>query len=173
MYRAGGLVSWPSQVYSLTFTDCPKVIAGKRLSALSSSLFSSLTMSSYAAKKPAKVMTEPLARKIVALPSLVCASKSTRICNFLASAIWDATVRFQIKSYKANSSRESSGANSPGVLNVSPAGRIASCASCAFLVLPVYARGESATWSAPYKALAALRAASIACCERLTLSVRI
>jgi len=54
-----------------------------------------------------------------------------------ASAICEASVRCQISSYRRNSSDESWFATWPGVRNVSPAGRIASCASCAFLTLRV------------------------------------
>ncbi|CFE41281.1 Uncharacterised protein [Mycobacterium tuberculosis] len=36
-----------------------------------------------------------------------------------------------------------------GVANVSPAGRIASCASWAFFTLRVYWRGAGATYSSP------------------------
>ena len=72
-------------------------MAGNLRSVSSASALSS-TISSYAAKNPAKVTTEPLARNIASLPVLVFTSKSTRICCFLASDIWEATVRFQIKS---------------------------------------------------------------------------
>jgi hypothetical protein len=54
-----------------------------------------------------------------------------------ASVICDATVRRQISSYSRNSSPLSSLATSPGARNESPAGRMASCASCAFFTLPV------------------------------------
>ncbi len=50
-----------------------------------------------------------------------------------ASFIWLATVRFQISSYSRNWSPDRR--VSPGVRNVSPDGRIASCASWAFLTL--------------------------------------
>ena len=52
-----------------------------------------------------------------------------------ASFICDAIVRIQISSYSASSSRFSSPCTSFGVRNASPAGRIASCASCAFFTL--------------------------------------
>ena len=52
-----------------------------------------------------------------------------------ASFICEAIVRIQISSYSASSSRFSSPASCFGVRNASPAGRIASCASCAFLTL--------------------------------------
>ena len=52
-----------------------------------------------------------------------------------ASAIWEATVRFQTSSYSRNSSPRSSPATWAGVRKESPAGRIASWASCAFLAL--------------------------------------
>ena len=57
------------------------------LSAASSSPDLSSTISSYAAKNPGKVRTEPFALKIAAPPVFVSTSKSTRICIFLASDI--------------------------------------------------------------------------------------
>ena len=51
-----------------------------------------------------------------------------------ASFIWEATVRFQISSYSRNWSPVRP--VSAGVRKRSPEGRIASCASCAFLTLP-------------------------------------
>ena len=53
----------------------------------------------------------------------------------VASAIWLATVRCQISSYSRNSSPLSWPAIWPGVRKVSPAGRMASWASWAFLTL--------------------------------------
>ena len=53
-----------------------------------------------------------------------------------ASSICDATVRFQMRSYSDSSSLRSSPFTWSGVRNVSPAGRMASWASCAFLILP-------------------------------------
>ena len=53
----------------------------------------------------------------------------------LASAIWEATVRFQMRSYSLNSVPRSTLCSSVGVRKTSPEGRIASCASCAFLDL--------------------------------------
>ena len=97
VYLAGGFVSWPSQLYSLTSIFSPTLIAGNLRSPSSLSTFSS-TISSYAARKPAKLITDPFARNIASAPVLVLTSKSTLICCFLASAIWDAIVRFQIKS---------------------------------------------------------------------------
>ena len=52
-----------------------------------------------------------------------------------ASAIWLATVRFQIRSYSFQSLPRSVPSSSLGVRNTSPAGRTASCASCAFFDL--------------------------------------
>ncbi len=57
----------------------------------------------------------------------------------VASFIWEATVRFQISSYSLNWSPVRP--VSAGVRKRSPEGRIASCASCAFLTLPAYVRG--------------------------------
>ncbi len=53
----------------------------------------------------------------------------------VASGIWLAIVRFQINSYSAASSLPTSRDTWAGVFHVSPAGRIASCASCAFFTL--------------------------------------
>ena len=54
-----------------------------------------------------------------------------------ASAICEATVRFQIRSYSLNSLPRRMLESSDGVRNTSPDGRIASCASWAFFDLPV------------------------------------
>ena len=54
----------------------------------------------------------------------------------VASFICEATVRCQISSYRRRSSEESrSPATWRGVRKLSPAGRMASCASCAFFTL--------------------------------------
>ena len=53
----------------------------------------------------------------------------------LASAIWQATVRFQMRSYSLNSSASSWPASWPGVAKFSPAGRMASWASWEFFTL--------------------------------------
>ena len=56
----------------------------------------------------------------------------------VASFIWEATVRFQISSYRRSSSPDSPArAACGGVRKRSPAGRIASCASWAFFTLLV------------------------------------
>src|ERR1019366_2866655 len=90
-----------------------------------------------------------------------------------ASAIWDATVRFQMRSYNFQSLPRSVDCNSLGVRNVSPEGRIASCASWALLFLPEYRRGDAGTVSAPYRWAAWVRAALMACWESVGESVRI
>ena len=74
-------------------------------------------------------MIVPLAENSTSRPSPEVAPKRIVAVVPRASAIWLAIVRFQIKSYKANSSPTSSPATSAGVRNTSPAGRIASCAS--------------------------------------------
>ena len=84
---------------------------------------------------PRKVITVPLAENSASRPSLLVAPMRIVAVVPFASAIWLATVRFQIKSYSANSSPTNSPATSAGVRKTSPAGRIASCASCAFLTL--------------------------------------
>ena len=56
----------------------------------------------------------------------------------LASAIWEATVRFQIRSYSLKSLPRSTLCELGRACGTSsPDGRIASCASCAFLLLLV------------------------------------
>ena len=91
--------------------------------------------SSYAARKPRNVITVPDAPNSAFSPDDdVPAMRSETVCPF-ASFICDAIVRIQISSYSAFSSRFNSRATSFGMRNVSPAGRIASCASCAFFTL--------------------------------------
>ena len=82
-------------------------------------------------------------------PSAIFASTVTEAVCPLASAICEATVRFQMRSYSRSSGPRSDFSSSAGVRNVSPAGRMASCASCAFLLLEAYTRGFSGTVSAP------------------------
>ena len=53
----------------------------------------------------------------------------------VASVIWEATVRFQISSYRRSSSPEMARPACSGVRKDSPAGRMASWASWAFLTL--------------------------------------
>ncbi len=81
-------------------------------------------------------MTRPDAENSASVPSAVVAPRRTDAVTPRASAIWLATVRCQTSSYRRSSSPESSRASSPGVRKTSPEGRIASCASCAFLTLP-------------------------------------
>ena len=68
---------------------------------------------------------------------------------------------------------DSSFAISPGVRKRSPAGRIASCASWAFLTLLAYRRGCAGTNRSPYSSRTCRRAASMADSDRFTESVRI
>ncbi len=65
------------------------------------------------------------------------AENSSVVVLILASAICEATVRFQIMSYSTQSSPTSSPVSCPGVRNTSPAGRIASWASWALALLPL------------------------------------
>ena len=60
----------------------------------------------------------------------------------------------------------------PGVRKESPAGRMASCASCAFLTFRSYLRGWADTWSSPYRSRACRRAASMAVSDKVVESVR-
>ncbi len=108
-----------------------------------------------------------------ALPaSDTCAERVTVSVEPLASAIWLATVRFQINSYNANSPCVSFPLRELGRWNTSPAGRIASCASWAPFDLPVYTRGFSGSVCAPYSSAACDRAACTACFESEGESVR-
>ena len=95
------------------------------------------------------------------------------VVSSFASLIWLATVRFQIRSYMRCSSRPSCPVTSFGVRKVSPDGRIASCASCAFFDFDAYTRGLAGTALSPYSATAWARAACTACALRLVESVRI
>ena len=76
-------------------------------------------------------------------PSFVVAPSRTDTDSPRASVICEAIVRCQISSYSRNSCVFSWLRTSSGVRKVSPAGRIASCASCAFLTFFVYWRGAS------------------------------
>ena len=82
-------------------------------------------------------MTVPDAVNSAVPCSAVAAEIVTEAVDPRASAICDATVRFQMRSYSLNSLPRSTLLSSDGVRNVSPDGRIASWASCAFLDLPV------------------------------------
>ncbi len=89
-----------------------------------------------------------------------------------ASAIWLATVRFQIRSYSRNSSGFNSPRSASGSAKGWPAGRIASCASWAFLTLVWYSRASLGRNSPPYCDSTSSRAASTATLARLVESVR-
>ena len=83
--------------------------------------------------KPGNVMVRPVVENsafspVDDVPAMRTVSDWPR-----ASVICEATVRCQISSYSRSSSPPSSRASSPGVRHESPAGRIASCASWAFL----------------------------------------
>src|SRR5665647_800210 len=107
--------------------------------------------------KPRKVITVPLAENSASTPEAgACADSPvgpaamvTDAVEPVASAIWEATVRFQIRSYSLKSLPRRVEASEAGVRKVSPDGRIASCASCAFLLFPLYRRGLSGTVSGP------------------------
>jgi len=76
----------------------------------------------------------PVARN-AAGPLAACgSSKSTDTVFSVAWIIWQATVRFQISSYSLRCSSLRKAATSRGV-RIAEVGRIASCASCAFLLL--------------------------------------
>ena len=79
------------------------------------------------------MITVPAVPNSASRPSAAVAPSRTETVSPRASAICEATVRFQTSSYSAYSSRSSSPRTSSSVRKRSPAGRIASCASCAFL----------------------------------------
>ena len=81
-------------------------------------------------------------------------------------------MRCQISSYSRNSSPLIDRATWPGVRKLSPAGRMASCASWAFFTLRVYCRGAAGTYSGPYSSRACARAASCAVALSVVESVR-
>ena len=80
-------------------------------------------------------MTLPVAPNSArSLPVEVPATR-TETDSPVASFICEATVRCQISSYRRRSSEDSSERTWFGVRKLSPAGRMASCASCAFFTL--------------------------------------
>ena len=91
-----------------------------------------------------------------------------------ASTICEATVRCQISSYSRNSSERPprDPARLPGVRNASPDGRMASCASWAFLTFFVYWRGSVGRYSGPYSSRTCALAASRAVLLNVVESVR-
>ena len=101
----------------------------------------------------------------------VAARRTDAVCP-RASAICEATVRFQISSYSLNWSPDSSRATWAGVRKWSPAGRMASWASCAPFAFDAYTRGLSGTYSDPYSSATCRRAASTACVDSVGESVR-
>jgi hypothetical protein len=91
------------------------------------------------------VIVRPDAANVTSSPVAAVPAIRTVTVVPRASAICEATVLCQINSYSRKSSPSTSRAICPGVRNVSPDGRIASCASCAFLTLRVYCRGVGGT----------------------------
>ncbi len=99
--RGGGLVSWPSAPTDRVSTGSPAASCGSRRSssrASSAAARSSSRPSSYAARKPRKVMTVPDADSSTSRPSSSVAASRTVAVEPEASAICEATVRFQISS---------------------------------------------------------------------------
>ncbi len=118
-------------------------------------------------------MVRPLAWNVTFSPWVDVAARRKVTRRMRASAICDATVRFQMRSYRRRSSApRSSCATSSTVRMASPAGRIASWASCAFFTLERYSRGWSGRYASPYSARMRLRAALTACAESDVESVR-
>ncbi len=172
VYRAGGCVVCPFGSSSTASTRWPWTSRGSRRSASSASPASSSTASTYARRKPGKLIVLPDAPNSATSPDPAVPDSRSDTVWPRASAICEAMVRRQISSYSRNSSRPSSPATSPGVRKVSPAGRTASCASCAFFTLRVYCRGVSGTYSGPYSAVACCRAAVSAVSDSVVESVR-
>ena len=130
--RGGGWVKcWAASTPFFTGLS-PLRINGSRPSASSSSLASK--PSSYTARKPANFTTCPVARKAC---RPVGSRSVTVVRSRLAAAIWLAIARLKIRSYSLPSSPL------PARSRVKSVGRIASCASCAFLALVWYWRGFS------------------------------
>ena len=96
VYRAGGLVLCPSAVTSTGDSVSPLSTSGSGRS--SESVSPSSTLSTYAFKKPWKVITLPVAVNSPASPLLAVASTRIVTLRPSASRIWDATVRIQISS---------------------------------------------------------------------------
>ena len=114
----------------------------------------------------------PDARNTACSPALdVPARRNVRL-RPRASGIWLATVRIQISSYNDCSSRLSSPRTCSGVRNRAPAGRMASWASWAFFTLLAYVRGAGGRYAWPNRSTIWARAASTACSESFTESVR-
>src|SRR6056297_1309764 len=86
-------------------------------------------------------MQQPL----ISVPALI----STVVASKIACAICDATVRFQISSYRRIWSELRKDLRDPGV-RIRPVGRIASWASWAFLLLLRKKRGFAKAYSVPY-----------------------
>ncbi len=81
-------------------------------------------------------MTLPDAPNSARSLALLVPATRTETDSPVASFIWLATVRFHTRSYSLSSSLfRPPAATRCGVRNRSPAGRIASCASCAFFTL--------------------------------------
>jgi hypothetical protein len=96
VYRGGGDVSWPFATGSDGVSAWPSASCGRRSSSLSASRSSSRP-SSYAARKPRTVMTVPLAENCASRPP--AASPTTTVAvEPVASTIWEATVRRQMRS---------------------------------------------------------------------------
>src|SRR5687767_9182445 len=128
--RGGGSVKCWSVWIEDSGTVCPTFIGGSlRPSSSSSAVLASLP-SSYTARKPGSTTVVPLARKVWALP----AARSTATVLSVAGTICEATARFHTSSYRRRSSSARNLATLAGVRSAE-VGRIASCASCAFLDL--------------------------------------
>ena len=115
-------------------------------------------------------MALPLALNVAGVPLPVSPVISTDVRSSLASAICEATARFQIRSYTRISSLSRMRSSDAGVRRKS-VGRIASCASCALRTLVWYCRGP--LWkSAPYNSTTACSASTSALLLSVVESVR-
>ena len=98
MYLAGGLVSWPAARSAAAETASPSDRSGSRVWQSSVSVSGSSEPSTYALRKPWKVITRPVAENTTSSP--VAAAPPSRIVTERpwASFICEATVRIQISS---------------------------------------------------------------------------
>ena len=139
------------------------VSAGRLRSISPSACSASSLLSTYARKNPGNKILNPLAVNVWSLTSSV-----TVVCSCWLDAIWQASVRIQIISYKSRSAPANS--VSFGAVK-SKLGRMASCASCAPLVV-AYVRGDSFTYSFPNRDATTRRADATASLDKLNESVR-
>ena len=123
--------------------------------------------------KPGNSMTVPDAWNMASPSDSVGEDRRTVAVEPVASAIWQASVRCQIRVYSLSWSAGTLVAISAGSRKCAPAGRIHSWASCAPAVFVAYCLGASDKYFSPKCRDTASRAAAIASCDSVTESVRI